>query len=354
MICFIVLAELPISTNKTLMIAPLIACIVPYIWGFLRTASIGNHAGALGTLLGVAWLVLSRPDLTWTDYAPYFLLINVAGNASGWLGAVAGQGQKRDSVAVTILEFDGRNSQTSITQLHKSIKVGIEATVHAHKPAFKFYQLPDKMVMAERDGARDVLDFAESSEWRQCVFPQLRLWRWYKEVDEHSINEIVDHATSILKFIIIKAQISLSYKGDSDAKRLQALITTSNETSTIVWVDSRIALISRSIHNAVLSDLRAHGVKALESTYAVLHKRHGKPNIEQRAKQTVAAKRREHIFGEGNHSHQSMSLLERFEEAFTTETWFDRFRGRGVTFVIVLIFQVFLGLGINWVSSRLP
>jgi hypothetical protein len=351
--CFAILAELPLRTNMIFKVATVIACVVPFIWGFSRTASIGNHAGAIGVFAGLVWLATYSPEVHWIDNAPLFLLINIAGNVSGWLGAVAGQGQKRDSVGVSIIELLETPDQATIVQLSNSVQNGVQASINALKAALRFRRWPEKMVLAYRDGSQDMLDFTESMEWRKRSFPQIQLWTWFSKAQKHSVNEIVDNATSLLKFTVIRAQLNLSYDNESGLRRAQAFITTFNETSTIVWVDRVTKRMARRIHKTVLSDLRSNGLEPMDETWAILHKRQGRPTIEQWAKRTLAAERREHVLQRNKPSSQSASLLMRFEQAFKTETWFDRFRGKRTTFVVALGLEILLALGINWLSVKL-
>jgi hypothetical protein len=213
------------------------------------------------------------------------------------------------------------------------------------------------MVVADRDGRCDVLDYAESLEWRTRLFPQLRMWGWFSKVMEHPFNEIVDHTTMVLKFLVVKAEIKLFYEGAGDSKvkdrQIQVIITTFNETSTLVWIDALSSRIARRIHQSVLRELRARRINVLETPFAILHKREGRPTIEQRAKRTFAAKGGEHILKDLATVPRSETLLKRFEEAFMTPTWFDKFRGKRSTFIVVLIFQVLGGLTINWLSITL-
>ena len=354
---FVALSLLPIPSSRMLRLAPIGACIVPYIWGFARTASIGNHAGALGTLLGLGWLSLRKPEIMSLDIVPYFLLINLAGNLSGWLGAAAGQGQRRDSVAVTILEAPNETDHKALEALRDAITHAVESSFDrliSRQP--KQRPVADKMVIADREGRCDLLDFAESLEWRRRFFPQLRIWKWYTEIGDHSFNEIVDYSTMVLKFLVVKADIKLYSDQSSrepEKNRLMAIVSTFNETSTIVWVDDLSVRIARRIHHELMAELHARGVSFSESPFAVLHKREGTATIEQIAKRTVASKRREHVIKDLMSVQKSETLLRRFEDAFKTETWFDRFRGKRTTFVVVLIFQVLVGVTINWLSNSL-
>jgi hypothetical protein len=351
--CFAVLAELPIKTKQTLLAASVLACVVPFVWGFLRTASIGNHSGAIGVFIGLLWLAIHSSELAWIDSAPYFFVINVAGNLSGWLGAAAGQGQKRDSVGVGIIELRENLDQTTLIQLSNSVREGVQETIYAIRSVFRFRRWPEKMILADRDGRRDVLDYTELMEWRKREFPQIRLWAWFREIEAHSFNEIVDNATSVLRFTVIRAEIKLSYNADVRTKRAQIFITTFNETSTIVWVDKLGERRARRIHHTVLSDLRSKRIACSDEAWAILHRRQGEPNIEQWAKHTLAAAKREHVLKKVEHPSQSESLLKQFEQAFITETWFDQFRGKKITFTLAIILEVGLGFVINWLLGKM-
>jgi hypothetical protein len=355
-LCFVVLAELSVGIREILVVASIIACVLPYIWGFTKTASIGQHAGIVGMLVGLAWLAMRSSKVDWIDQAPYFCLLNLVGHASGWLGAAAGQGQIRESVVVSFLELEVGRGQEAFVQLRDSIQRGVWTILQSLQPAFNFRKWPETIIVADQEGARNVLDFSQSMEWRQRICPHFRLWRWFGEIDKHTVNEVIDNVTNFLQFLVVRAQISFTYQTDVEPQHIQVLITTFNETSTIVWVDDLCISVASDFHQAVLGDLEGNNTSSSSKTWAVISKWEMVPNIEQYAKCTVAATRQHPLTKRTQHSiqfTQSTVLRKICEQALTTETWFDRFRGKRITFAVVLALQIILGVGINWLYDRI-
>lgn len=350
---FAVLAESPLTVDKKLAVAPLIAAVLPYLWGFSTTASVGNHSGMSGVLVGLFWLSYRSHGMVWFDHAPYFFVVNLIAQASGWLGAVAGQGQTRESVVVSVFSVEAQRWRELWRALKRAIRRGVSGISRELLPRMVQVETPAREVIADWEAASSAVDYSQSVQWRERSCPQLELWRWFRGIDTHSVDEILDRATCFLRFLIVKAQVKAAHGGNSEMTRTEAVITVFLETSTIVHADNLCARLGAAIHGEVQRALRRGDYRSLEEYHAIVRKWEGEPNIEQNAKHTTAVTHQGRLGNGAAVSTAQAFRLNVLVQALATETLFDRFRGKRVTFVVVLAFQIVLGLAVNWASSSL-
>ncbi|MEA3344799.1 MAG: hypothetical protein U9Q78_00890 [Chloroflexota bacterium] len=364
---FVLISELSLQTSIRLFLATLIVTVIPYVWGFTRMSGVGIISGAIGAMLGLFWLSSRDPRLVWWDLTPYFLSLNLLANLSGWLGGFLGIGQVREAAAISVFEIElgskGSFLFDLIHRVQKAIHEEFVATT-AGKLTFTESNLDLVITQTAEDEARcSLTSFRREMEWRRGRRPQLVALRWLFErgLNVHSVDDILDHVFNVWRYTATKAVFAREPDHSSDDNRLLIAVLTYKETTTIIWADEEVALLSLRLFKRICNALEMDAVSRKGETRWRLKKRSStilrrwqpRPRLEQYVKNTTASNSIVTFMG-GSQLDPRADIPRYVSDQFLLmPSLFDKLRGRLSTFVVFLLTQIIVGILIDCLANQL-
>jgi hypothetical protein len=364
LIAVTVIAVAPGSLLFKLSILPVAITAISYLWGW-RTTTIGVVTGTAWTAISLWLFTVLAPEVSWWTYAPYFLILNLIGNLSGWLGGFVSCGQIREAECITHIEMNVANEGKTIYQLLEDIKTIISKNFKDQWQSYIANELDSEAITLAEVGYEaqhkgSVLFGKKELEWIHGHHPQLETFFWLLEFPprRRRVSEIIDCVFNVHRHVITRVAIHLTPSEVPGYQScLRIIVMTFRETPTIVWVDAPIVAFARKIHDELLAHFDCHhsaDVQIHQRQFVVLRSWKGKPKIEQYAKNTWAS------YNTSTQAIQSLSFdsglrlpADVVSEFTSSGTFFDRWRGPLTTFALFLASQVMLGIAINILSSVL-
>jgi len=357
----VTLISFPKPEYKSISIA-LIVSVIPYIWGFKRSTGVGVNSGTIGTMFGLFWLAYKQsPTVLWEE-TPYFLVLNIIANLSGWIGGFIGLGQIRESTSVCLFEISFEGNPPQIPDLIEKIKnsIGLVFIAKTNGAFIKQTKQPEMTLahLASTD-SYSVISLRNEMEWRKGHRPQVIALKWLFERGFifYPINQIIDNVFNVWRYTTSRAVLLISHdflfspetknKGGS----VQLFVMSYKETPSIMWTENDIEVLSKDIYQKLLSDAKKYSWKIKNSNLFTLQRWTSKTTLEQYSKDTLASKNPIEFVKDKHLASIGYFPKSLHDEFSSMTTFFDKIRGRTATFVTFLVAQVFVAILINWLNA---
>jgi hypothetical protein len=356
----VTLINFPKPEYKSISIA-LIVSVIPYIWGFKRSTGIGVNSGTIGAMVGLLWLAYKQSPTAWWEQTPYFLILNIIANLSGWIGGFVGLGQIRESASVCLFEISFEGEPPKISELVEKVKNSIDLVFVAKtKGEFVKQTKQPEMTLAHLTSTNSysIISLRNEMEWRKGYRPQVAALKWLfeKELAIYPINQIIDNVFNVWRYtisravILISPELLLSTEPKSKGTTVQLFIMTYKETPSIIWTENEVELLSKDIYQRLLDDSKKFRWEIKNSNLFTLQKWTSESTLEQHSKDTRASKNPIEFLRDKKITDIGYFPKSLHDEFASMTTFFDKIRGRTATFVTFLVAQVFVALLINWLN----
>jgi hypothetical protein len=357
-----VLALLPTPRSVDWWVLPMVISGVSYLSGW-RSANLGVIVGSVGAVAGLGLFAALDPTVNWWDSAPLFLILNVLGNISGWLGAFIGRGQIREAQCFTRIriKLHGRGAAMyevieDVDQIISSLFVKYWPSVNKVEGTKEILMLAECGDLLSRRGS--IVAVKEEVRWIHKYAPVAKGLRWLVEwpIKPRTLNEITTHIFNIWRYATCYMTLRRREEDNDELPDVFHLVIKSYwEIPAIVFVDDQIVSFARELHTTLLrqlKDQKCANRQVVDDQFLVFRAWQLHPLPEQIVLQTWAAKQAR------NQAIQSMRLssdvnvpIDLVSDFISSGTFFDRWRGTTATLVFFMLSQVLLGVVVDWFKT---
>jgi hypothetical protein len=377
--CFAVISILPFGDRFRWSVAPFIACFIPFLLGFYRSTGVGIQCGVIGMTAGLFWMAAASPgDSTplWStnlsflppglSNCPYFLLLTLVSNISGFLGGFAGLGQVKDSKVAIIFDIQiqekGQALNDLIDKANQTITDFLEGRGEG-KPDLKKW-LPDlsaaQLIPTQNTDQNVILNYQQHIRWRLNYRPQAQARQWLlkrrpeDKTADFDMNKLLDYVSNVLRHRTFDLVIQNNPKiEDRCAGNFLMALQIYMETPSIIWVDDKTLNEAQILFKYVLNsfkDNESYPWHILNTNVFNLRYWRDHITLEQTVKQTFGAEKSAKYVINSQLIDKNSCLVNRIDDFSGVPTFFDRWRGRTL-FLGFLIGPLILGLLDNWLSE---
>jgi hypothetical protein len=363
---FAVVTESNVEYNVKLAILVIVAGLIPFMWGYLKSTNIGVNSGTIGVLLGLFWLDFRIVQISWWDQALYFSFISILSLQSGWYGGSKGLGKIRDSMVTSVFKVNLEANGPSLRELIFFTQETIFNKVLRSKSNRIYFAGNEvKLVMLQGTAAEafhgSLTNFEYKSTWSLINNPQLIAFRWLfeKRLVVHTNNEIIDCAFNFWRNITIKLIIIHSDEDDhTGIDKFYLIINSYNETPSIIWSNFVVESIALQIYQCILDALNNTNIEGISNQWKIKEQgivvlRQWQPRItlEQYSKNTLAVANAL-VAIEQNRLNTEYHIPSYIQDDFFSPPH-NVFSIRAVDFVLILIGQIILGIFINLLTNHI-